>query len=564
MGGMKDCNDHVRAGGRLSTDDSRPYSPGNGEGRSHDGDQDLVVGENTSSGAASRPAIYVSTDMATAVDQAEEALLKLDGARIFCRSKRLVRVVEDKRPPRFLHRSAGAPTIDEIPEAHLLELLSSSANWYLPHAQKDPPWRKSRPPAWVARTLAARGDWQFPYLSSVILAPTLRPDGSLIERPGYDEDTGLLFCPGSVTFPPVPSFPSKDQAYQALAELAEVFVDFPFKAVTDRAAAIAAVLTALARPAIPGPVPLFAIRATTAGTGKSLLADAVTIAATGRPAPRMAPAKDGEEERKRLVAIAGAGDPIVLIDNISAHRSLGSEALDAALTAGEITDRVLGKNTGQATITLPWVAVVLATGNNLTFAGDTGRRAIPIDLDAKEENPEERSGFKHEPLKPWVLKERPLLVCAALTVLRAYYAAGRPRVQLSPLGSFEDWSAIVRAAMVWAGFDDPCGGRERIREEGDPEREALAAALHAWREKWGQEPKTVARVKRELEADGHDGDLKEALGGLCRKYNGRELNSRSLGNALRSHRGRIVDGLQFVQHGKTRPARWAVVKVDSP
>lgn len=517
--------------------------------------------KNKTGEAPQRPAIYVSTKIEKTVDQAEAALLKVSNAPIYCRGRRLVRVVADAKPPKFLHRLDGAPSIDEVPEAYLTELLSRAAEWWMPHHQKDPPWRRSRPPTWVAKTLAARGHWKFPPLTGIILAPTLRPDGSVLDRPGYDPGTGLLFYPGSVKWPSVPASPTRQQAHDALAELIEAFVEFPFADRTDQAAALAAVLTVLARHAILGPVPLYAIRARAAGTGKSLLADVVAILGTGRPAPRMAPAKDGDEERKRLVAIAGAGDSIVLIDNIAADHALGSEALDAALTASEVSDRVLGKNTGQATITLPWIAVILATGNNLTFAGDTGRRAIPVDLDAKEENPEERTGFRHDPLKPWVTNERPRLVCAALTALRAYFVAGCPRqVHLSSFGSFEEWNDLVRSTLVWTGHGDPCAGRERIREEGDPAREALGTALAAWHDQWEDQPKTLAQVKRELEADDDSAELKDALGGLCLKYNGKDLNTRSLGRALSSHQGRIVGGLRFQRRSDTRPARWAVSK----
>jgi hypothetical protein len=52
-------------------------------------------------------------------------------------------------------------------------------------------------------------------------------------------------------------------------------------------ALIAFLLTLLARRAIDGPVPLFLVRATCPGTGKTLAVDAVSQIALGAPAARM-------------------------------------------------------------------------------------------------------------------------------------------------------------------------------------------------------------------------------------------------------------------------------------
>ena len=96
-------------------------------------------------------------------------------------------------------------------------------------------------------------------------------------------------------------------------------------------------------------------------------------------------------------------------------------------------------------------AVFFASGNNMVFQGDMARRVVPIDLDPKIERSEERDNFRYSPLLPWILKERPRLVVAALTILKAYFAAGCPFQGVKPLGSFEEWSRLVRQALIWAG-----------------------------------------------------------------------------------------------------------------
>src|SRR6185503_2006750 len=141
------------------------------------------------------------------------------------------------------------------------------------------------------------------------------------------------------------------------------------------------------------------------------------------------------EEAKRLLSIAMAGDTLVHIDNVV--HPFGSGPLDSAITSNSIRARLLGTN-------------------NMSFIGDMARRVVPIDLDAKSEHPELRSDFTHSPLLDWVTAERPRLVTAGLTVVRAFFVAGCPREPDIPeYGSFEQWSDLIRHALLWCGWEDP-------------------------------------------------------------------------------------------------------------
>ncbi|MEZ5577273.1 MAG: hypothetical protein R3F44_17255 [Candidatus Competibacteraceae bacterium] len=46
----------------------------------------------------------------------------------------------------------------------------------------------------------ARGHWNAQRLVAVINAPTLRPDGSVLDQSGYDAATGLLFANTAIEF----------------------------------------------------------------------------------------------------------------------------------------------------------------------------------------------------------------------------------------------------------------------------------------------------------------------------------------------------------------------------
>ncbi len=93
--------------------------------------------------------------------------------------------------------------------------------------------------------------------------------------------------------------------------------DFPVSTDAHKAAWLASVLTPSARYAHPGPAPLFLIDANVPGCGKTLATDTTSIIVTGREMARMSLPRDDNETRKRITALAVAGEPLILIDNIA-------------------------------------------------------------------------------------------------------------------------------------------------------------------------------------------------------------------------------------------------------
>ena len=76
-------------------------------------------------------------------------------------------------------------------------------------------------------------------------------------------------------------------------------------------------------------------------------------------------------------------------------------------------------------------------------------------------------------------------MAAALTLLRAFIVAGRPGLsEIEPFGRFEDWSNLVRGALIWLGEADPCNTRGMIVQQ-DNKREALTALMNAWQKTIG-------------------------------------------------------------------------------
>jgi hypothetical protein len=484
-------------------------------------------------------------------DRALQCLSEEADPGVYVRARQVVRVTREQcRKTDGVTRSAGTPVIERLSVDALRDRLARIGDWQRKIGRG---FANALPPEWLVRNLMTRSEWPFSVLEGVIEAPTLRPDGTILDKPGYDHATGLLYIP-SVEFPAIPEQPTERDAAEALCTLLEPIADFPFREESDRSATISAILSTVARHAIEGCVPMFAFRAPAPGTGKSLLADVVSIIATGRIAARMISEDDDSETRKRILAIALEGIPIVLLDN--AMGSLGSKSLTAALTAMTWSDRLLGVN---ATATAPLRATWMATGNNITFKGELGRRVVPVDMDARVERPEDRpaSFFRHGNLREFVENSRPALVAAALTLLRAYHVEGRPaHGQGDRFGSFEEWDDLIRGCCIWAKLADPRGGQSRIREEDDTDRSSLAEALAVVSDVFGETPFTAAEAV-------HKSGVNKALADALLGITGKEvLDSRSLGFALRRVRGRIVDSMRFESVGaKHKSSLWAVQHV---
>jgi hypothetical protein len=503
-----------------------------------------------------RPTVTVSTDE-RAVNDAAIAALAAGEPDLYQRGGHLVRVIRDGAGAPCLRRGANAPRIGLVEEPTLQEMMAASLRWVGPDAERSE--RPAHPPQWSVRQVLRRGAWPgIRHLAGVVEAPCLRPDGTVLDRPGYDADTGLLF-ESATGYPPVPEGPSRADAERAAATLLELVAEFPFAGECHLAAWLAALLTVFARPAVAGPCPLFLFEASAAGCGKTLLAEVIGIIATGREPAVSELSSDNEETRKAITAILIEGERLVLLDNAS--YSLGCSALDAALTATTWKGRVLGRS--QRTTDLPIETVWLATGNNLMLRGDTHRRVVPCRLEPECERPEERSGFRHPDLKAHVRENRPALVVAALTVLRAHAAAGRRAGDLPPFGSYDAWSAVVRQAVHWATGEDPCATRAAITPESRGDLATLAAVLEGWAElPGGRQGGLTARKALELvgQAPALHAPLREALAEWAR--DGADLpDARTLGNRLRAARGRVAGPWRLVaaaEESHRKVARWRV------
>ncbi|WP_426525662.1 hypothetical protein [Bradyrhizobium sp. McL0615] len=460
-----------------------------------------------------------------------------------------------------IYQRGGAlvrPIISEVDAAHgrttkICELKEIDAHYLRDRLTQVAIWQRLdgrsnetvavNPPLEIAQTILARGGhWSFPALAGVITTPTMRPDGSLLTKPGYDKATRLLLSEPP-ELPEMPEKPTKKDAEAALAKLRTLIAEFPFIDAVAEAVALSGLITPIVRGAFNN-TPMHIARASTPGSGKSFLFDTVSAIAMGFPMAVIAAGRTEEETEKRLGAALLCARSLVALDNVNGE--LGGDALCQIIERPVVEVRRLGHS--ELTRIEARGTTCFATGNNLTVVGDLTRRVLISTLDSKLERPELRK-FKGNPYKA-VMADRGAYIAACLTICRAYHLAGRPK-KAKPLGSFEGWSDCVRSALMWLGTADPVTSMELARAE-DPKLTQLRDVLKAWEAVYGKGSAkcvTLARVIRDASQEwGGVGpehpELHDAIDAVAGWRGPADIVK--LSAWCKKHKGRLVDGLQLM------------------
>jgi hypothetical protein len=438
------------------------------------------------------------------------------------------------RAGNLVHICGNGRGIRQITPPSMVDLLTRHVAWKKWDSRNEA-YKPVDCPTLVVDAFMARPAWDcIRPLRGIITCPTLRPDGSILAAAGYDSATGLFMqnvCGASWN---IPENPTLAQAQDAMLVLLDLVKDFPFYGVGDSSVFVASLMTGLGRHLV-STAPLFCYSAPKMGAGKSLLVQVISIIVTGLEMFSISQAKDSDEEKKCLLSILIAGNPIVCFDDC--EKPIESAALCSILTQRSWAERILGQNTATRvdTASTTW----FATGNNLQIRGDMSTRALICRLNPQCERPEEREFTGN--LKKYVLEHRQELVTAVLTILRAYFIAGCPRQNIKPFGRFEEWSDLFRGALVWAGMDDPCLTRATV-EDSDTKRDQLKDLLAAWGAACGDRDLSA---KEALSID--SAELRAAFEAIDTK-----LDLRRIGAFLKKNADRIEGGSCFTKTGKNR------------
>jgi putative DNA primase/helicase len=357
----------------------------------------------------------------------------------------------------------GRPVAIALTDERLRHMLARLGNWRRLNAKSE--LVPAHPPTLLVKSVLATPDPGLPVLVGIVNTPVFGRQGRLLTTPGYHPDARLLYCPAlGFEVPAIVERPSAQELSAARTLICEDLLgDFPFVSHSEQAHAVALLLLGFLRAMIDGPTPLHLIEKPTAGTGATLIVDAIATILTGTGASVMTEGRDDEEWRKRVTAKLRQIPSIVLIDNL--RQKLDSAAVAAGLTAPFWEDRILGVS---EMARLPIRCVWIATGNNPEFSNEMARRIVRIRLDAHVERPWQRGGFRHPDLMTWVRANRARLVSACLTLCQTWIAAGRPRGTRT-IGSYENWAQVLGGLLQVAGIEGFLGNIEELMEASDAE-----------------------------------------------------------------------------------------------
>jgi hypothetical protein len=436
-----------------------------------------------------RPRVDI-TNEAIAFDELSSLLANRQAfPRVYVRSGALCRldsedVVDGVAP------GSTRPVIRPLTPDSMRAQLAESVTAYV--TKTDSKGEEKQIPALVMRgtcaTLVNRSSWPgVPVLRGIVMSPVLRPDKTLIQRPGFDAETGLYYHQ-RLKLLRVPDRPSPGDVEWARNMVTTVFSDFPFVAQSDRAQYIGSLFTPIIRPYTPGPTPLIVITATAPASGKSLLKDVYDYLFGG---DGIAWTSEEPELRKRITAkLIEGGAPVLSFDNLPSGAAIKSATLASLLTINTWGDRVLGVS---QTVNVPNDRLWVVTGNNLKTGGDIKRRTIWSRLDPDCPEPEKRDGFAVGDLRPWLDNNSEQLLMALLVLVANWAADGAPTVNIRA-ADYSRWMSVVGGILEHSGIPGWLADRDTTALAMDEEASEWVALLSAMHEQFGDRYVAVREI----------------------------------------------------------------------
>jgi putative DNA primase/helicase len=457
---------------------------------------DVAVTEASPAGVEDRPEV-ISPDERLPVDIGEQDLTKV--------TPELWSAVRERNDPVHLFKYGGAlvryerdelgnPVLGELtPDRLRYEVARSVYCFRIERRGSSPLAVSAKPPADLMHDMLATPNPPLPPLTRLVQAPVFAPDGTLQTEPGYHPAGSTYYEPaGPLTIADIASHPTTSGVQDARSLLMDDLLgDFPFEGDADKAHALSLLLLPFSRDLIDGSTPLHLLEAPSPGTGKGLLVDACLFPGVGASSGVTTEARDDDEWRKKLTTELLSGKPVIHFDNIL--RPLTSGHLAAVLTTPMWRDRRLGQSN---MISVPVRCLFVATANNPTMSTEIARRTVRIRLDSRTDRPWQRSPntFRHPQLLQWARDNRARLIHASLTLIQAWLAAGRPSANSRPLGSFEQWSAVIGGILQLAGVPGFLGNVDALYERVDAEGARWRAFTAAWWDKFEESPRGTAEL----------------------------------------------------------------------
>jgi hypothetical protein len=496
--------------------------------------------------ARNKPVIrIVAGEMPRVLDAAERELAKLG----FYRSGgRVASVATDP--------ITGDASIVQTSKATLTTTLALLIRWEKSDlgAKKNSPC--DPPERHIGLIYDGQNSRHLPLLTGLARQPYFRErTGELVMTPGYDPESHRFgaFDPGCFALRET----TTEAARAELAMLEELLSEFPFVAPHDKAAALAAIFTAVVRPSL-AYAPAFHVQAPVFGSGKSFLCDLIGCFAGPAVNRKVSYPRTSEEATKVILSLLRSSPAVVEFDDMDTDW-IPHGVINRMLTAEHISDRILGVS---ETATVSTRTLFLGSGNNVGPVRDLLRRVLTIHLDPRCETPATQS-YSGDPVAA-VRANRGVYVSAVLTIIQAWRAAGSPQAEVSSIASYGgDWSNYCRHALLWLGLPDPATTLiQQISK--DPDADVLGALMEAWRDRFGSTPTTVRAVLHEVSTGcgGDSSDLDEALHDCPITERGRDISPTKFGWFLKKNANRIRGGYAFEKAEADGRLAWRLVDVE--
>jgi hypothetical protein len=384
-------------------------------------------------------------------------------------------------------------------------------------------------------------------LYGIVGAPVLRPDGSLLQKPGYDQATGLYLA-SKVPLDLVPDRPTAEQVGQARDFLFAKFLgDFPWAAPADKANYLGLLVTPVLRSYLRTLIPFGVVSSTMPGSGKTILTCGLGMLYGQRVLTW--PGSDDAELRKAITSVLA--DPVgaIIFDNLAEGTMIDSPVLARLITDRTWADRILGKNT---TAAFANDRVWTATGNNLRLGGDMRTRSVLVGLNPDTPRPELRTGFAIPDLDQWILDpaNQRTVLWHLLILVADWIGHGAPRHAGLTMRQFTCWAEAVGGFLAHHGIEGFLANAETVREIDDDEAD-WTAFFSQWRKLFGDA--WVSSNELRLSAN-HGSDGTDRWDGLFRTDSrGHPVSVKSLGRMLTGQIGRYRGW--YVLRSKTDPHR---------
>jgi len=372
-----------------------------------------------------------------------------------------------------------------------------------------------------------------PVVRAINTAPLVTMSGQVIDGVGLDRDTELVHRIDPLLRACVPSNPLTEQDVRdaLIFLLDDWLVDVALDRV-GKCIAIMLALTLIERALLPER-PAFFVTAGQRGGGKTTLVNMITLAALGRRAAAAGWSENSEERKKALFSYLRQSVACLVWDNIPRGAAISCAHIEAALTASDISDRVLGVSQVE---TVPSTTVQIFTGNSIMPRGDMASRSLMLALNVNRPDPENRA-FAHADPLAWTQANRPKIVRALYTLLIAG-ALNRPKQQEAKT-RFKTWWNLVGWSTEYAasliGTTVNCTELMRAGEAEDEEAWAVSTALTVMLGIWGERTFTSMDVVKAMILEMHPEDAEkpicDALGELVGKRLDRPT-ARSIGKLL--------------------------------